>query len=130
MPVAKMLWQAAPFATVLYHIQQSIEQLQIGHAHIPALPRQTISDALKLTLCDFHAPKECRQNSKCQLVLTGPRIFRRVLVVCSICMLYSVLIVSGDPEQLSTQHTTTGNLTDILNPASSSNDFEAALKTI
>ena len=72
MPVAKMLWQSSPFATVLPHIQQSIEQLQISHADIAVLPRQAISDALKLTLCDLHAPQECTGHPDCQLVLTGP----------------------------------------------------------
>jgi hypothetical protein len=33
--------------------------LQIGHAHIAALPRQAISDALKLTLGNLHAHQEC-----------------------------------------------------------------------
>lgn len=60
MPVAKMLWQAAPFATVFHDVKQGVEQLQIGHAHIAALPRQAISNTLKLTLCDLHA----RQNIK------------------------------------------------------------------
>jgi hypothetical protein len=41
-PVAKVLWQAAPFAAVLGHIKQGVEQLQIGHAYVTALPRQTV----------------------------------------------------------------------------------------
>jgi hypothetical protein len=36
MPVAKLLWQASPFATMLHHIKEGIEQLQIGHAHVAA----------------------------------------------------------------------------------------------
>jgi len=59
MPVAKMPRQPSPFATMLHHIEQSVEQLQIGHAHIAALPRQAISDALKLTLGNLHAHQEC-----------------------------------------------------------------------
>jgi hypothetical protein len=59
MPVAKMFWQAAPFATMLDYVKQGVEQLQIGHAHIAALTRQTISDALILSLGDLHAPREC-----------------------------------------------------------------------
>ena len=73
MPVAKMSGQPPPFATVLRHIQQRVEQLQIGHAHIAALLRQTISDALKLTLCDLHARQQYLKRPHCQLVLTGPR---------------------------------------------------------
>ena len=48
MPVAKLFGQPPPFATLLHHIQQSVEQLQIGHAHVAALPRQTISDPLNI----------------------------------------------------------------------------------
>ena len=50
MPVTKLFWQAAPFATMLYHIKQGIEQFQITHAHIATLPRQAIGDPLILTL--------------------------------------------------------------------------------
>ena len=50
MPIAEMLRQTAPFATVLHHKQQGVEQLQIGHAHIAALPRQAISYALILLI--------------------------------------------------------------------------------
>lgn len=58
MPVAKMFRQTAPFATMLHHIQQGVEQLQIGYAHIAALPRQTVSDPLILTLCKLHAQRK------------------------------------------------------------------------
>jgi len=54
MPVAQMLGQAAPLATMLDHIKQSIEKLQIGHADIAALSRQAISDTLILTLSELH----------------------------------------------------------------------------
>ena len=64
MPVAKMLWQAAPFATMLNYIQQSIEQLQIGHAYVAALPRQAVSDTLKLTFSDLHAAKNAQNIKK------------------------------------------------------------------
>jgi hypothetical protein len=50
MPVAKMLWQAAPFTAMLNNTQQRVEQLQIGCFDVAALPWQTISNALKLTL--------------------------------------------------------------------------------
>ena len=54
-PVAKLLWQAAPFAPMFHHIEQGVEQLQIGHTHVAALARQTISNALTLTFCKLHA---------------------------------------------------------------------------
>jgi hypothetical protein len=55
MPVTPMLGQSSPFATILHYVKQSVEQLQIGHAHIAALSRQAISNALKLTLGNLHA---------------------------------------------------------------------------
>jgi hypothetical protein len=64
MPVAKILWQAAPFAPMLNYIQQRIEQLQIGHTYIAALPRQTISDTLKLTFSDLHAVENTQNIEK------------------------------------------------------------------
>ncbi len=69
MPIAQMLGQTSPFATMLNHIQQGIDQLQIGHAHIATLARQTTSDALELTLSEFHARRECQLLPNCQLVL-------------------------------------------------------------
>ena len=50
MPIAQMLRQTAPFAAVLHHKQEGVKQLQIGHADVAALPRQTIRNPLKLTL--------------------------------------------------------------------------------
>jgi hypothetical protein len=73
MPVAKMLGQAAPFAPVLHHIEQGVEQLQIGHAHVAALSRQTIRNAQILTLCKLHDVQFALSYTKSQLVLTGPR---------------------------------------------------------
>jgi len=49
-PIAKMLRQPTPFAVMLHHIEQRIEQLQIGHADVPALTWQAIGNALKLAL--------------------------------------------------------------------------------
>jgi len=39
MPVAKTLWQAAPFAAMLGNVQNGIENLKIGQADIASLPR-------------------------------------------------------------------------------------------
>ena len=55
MPIAQFLGQTTPFATMLDHIEQRIEQLQIGDAHVAALTRQAISDPLILTLSNLHA---------------------------------------------------------------------------
>jgi hypothetical protein len=68
-----MPWQVAPFAPMLNHVEQGVEKLQIVHAHIAALPRQTISNALILTLCKLYRGHYALSLTKCQLVLTGPR---------------------------------------------------------
>ena len=56
MPVAQMFRQAAPFTAMLDRIQQGVEQLQIGHADIATLLRQTVGDALILNPGQFHNP--------------------------------------------------------------------------
>ncbi len=53
-PVAKALWQAAPLAAMLGHIQDGIENLQVRKAYIASLPRQTALDLLILGFGDFH----------------------------------------------------------------------------
>jgi hypothetical protein len=72
-PVAKVLWQASPFTTVLHHIKQGVEQLQIGHAHVATLPRQAIGYPLILILSKFHPRHIANNSQKVQVVLTGPR---------------------------------------------------------
>ena len=64
MPIAEMLRQTAPFTAMLHHIQQSIEQLQICHAYVAALPRQAVSYTLKLTFSDLHAAKNTQNIEK------------------------------------------------------------------
>jgi len=54
MPVAKLFGQAPPFAAMLHHVKHGIEQLQIGHAHVPALPHQAIGKPLILILGQLH----------------------------------------------------------------------------
>ena len=74
MPVAKLFGQSPPFAAVLNHIKQRIEQLQIGHAHVAALPRQAIGDPLILTLSKPHTHHLALNYRIVQVVLTGPRV--------------------------------------------------------
>jgi hypothetical protein len=76
MPVAKVFGQASPLAAMLYHIKQSIEQLQIGHAHIAALPRQAIGNPLILFLCKLHPRQIAPKTLSVQVVLTGPSHYR------------------------------------------------------
>ena len=74
-PVAKLFGQAAPFATMLHHIKQGVKQSQIGHAHIPTLPRQAIGDPLVLMLGKLHDRHIALNIQIVQVVLTGPRAF-------------------------------------------------------
>jgi hypothetical protein len=67
--------QTAPFAPMLNHVEQGVEKSQIGHAHVAALPRQTISDPLILTFCKLHAAHSALSHTESQLVLTGPSRF-------------------------------------------------------
>jgi hypothetical protein len=71
-PIAQFLGQTPPFATMLHHMEQRVEQLQIGYAHIAPLARQAIGDPLILTFSDLHAPKNAPLAPKSQLVLTHP----------------------------------------------------------
>ena len=48
MPIAKVFGQTPPFAAMLDHVQQRIEQLQIGHPDVATLARQAIGNPLKL----------------------------------------------------------------------------------
>ena len=53
-PVAKALWQAAPFAAVLGYIQNGIENLQVRQTYVASWPGQTAFDLLILGFGDFH----------------------------------------------------------------------------
>lgn len=54
-PVAESLGQTAPLASVLCHVQHGIDYLQIGHAYVASLQRQTVLDACELLGGDLHA---------------------------------------------------------------------------
>jgi len=53
-PIAEPLGQAAPFAALLGNIQDRIQELQIGQAHVATLYRQTVLDQVVLRFADFH----------------------------------------------------------------------------
>src|SRR5688500_9169757 len=53
-PVAKPLWQTAPFAAMLRNVQDVIENLKIRKTDVPTLSRQTAFDLLVLVFGDFH----------------------------------------------------------------------------
>jgi oxalate decarboxylase/phosphoglucose isomerase-like protein (cupin superfamily) len=72
MPVAKLFRQAAPFAAMLHHVKQSIEQLEIAHADIASLPRQTIGNLFILSSGKLHFHHFAQNSQRVQVVLTGP----------------------------------------------------------
>jgi len=54
-PVAKALGQAAPLATVLRHVQDGVQDLQVGKTDVAPLSRKATLDLFVLGRCDFHA---------------------------------------------------------------------------
>src|SRR5271156_3605490 len=54
MPVAEALRQPTPLASVLGHIQQSIEKLQVRKTYIAPLYRQAVLDSCVLPFRDLH----------------------------------------------------------------------------
>src|SRR5487761_1087052 len=69
-PVAEPLRQPTPLAAMLRHIQQSVEQLQVGKAHIAALYRQAVFNLCVLLFGDFHLSRN--YTSYVAIVLTRP----------------------------------------------------------
>ncbi len=55
MPVAEAFGQSAPLATVLRHLENGVEHLQVGDADVAPLHREVGGDALVLFLSDFHS---------------------------------------------------------------------------
>jgi len=53
-PVAEALRQATPLASVFCNIEDGVEHLQIGEAHISTLSRQALFDLSILSRRDFH----------------------------------------------------------------------------
>lgn len=49
-PAAEMLGQTTPLAAMFHHIEQSVDQLQVGQTHVAALARQAVGDAIELVL--------------------------------------------------------------------------------
>jgi hypothetical protein len=54
MPGAETFGQSAPLTALLGDKEQGVEELQVGHFHIAALPRQARLDALELRFADLH----------------------------------------------------------------------------
>ena len=67
-PVAEVPGQAAPPTAVLGHVQDRIQNLQVGQADIASLARQTALDLIVLGRGDFHASTV---NENDPLVLTA-----------------------------------------------------------
>ena len=53
-----MLGQTTPLAAMFHHIEQSVDQLQIGQTHVAAPARQAVGDAIELWLGLFLALRE------------------------------------------------------------------------
>ena len=53
-PSAKSFWKPAPLASLLSHIQDSVEYLQIRQTYIAALHRKIVLDSRVLLFRDFH----------------------------------------------------------------------------
>jgi hypothetical protein len=54
MPSAKALGKSPPFATLLGHIQNRVQDLQVAYTHVATLHRQTVFDASVLLVGDLH----------------------------------------------------------------------------
>ena len=55
-PIAIAFRQSAPFAAVLSDVQNRVEYLKVGEAHVAALTRKTGLDPSILGFCDLHHP--------------------------------------------------------------------------
>ena len=54
MPPAKAFRKPAPLASLLSHVQNSVEYLQVRQTYIAALHRETVLDARELLFRDLH----------------------------------------------------------------------------
>ncbi len=54
-PVTKALGQPTPFAAMLGHIEDCIDDLEVTQADVATLPRQAMLNGGELFRCDFHA---------------------------------------------------------------------------
>ena len=54
-PVAEALGQSTPFAAVLRHVQDRIDNVKVAERDVAALDRQERLDATELSGGDFHA---------------------------------------------------------------------------
>ncbi len=53
-PPAKPLGEGPPLAPVLGHVQNGVQDIQVGELHVPALRREAVLDPLKLLFRDGH----------------------------------------------------------------------------
>ena len=64
-PVAKLLRQAAPLATVFGNIQDGIKDLKVIQGNIASLSRKALRDALVLLFGYFHGLKITHEKCFC-----------------------------------------------------------------
>ena len=53
-PVAQAFGQTAPLTAMFGHVQDGVDDLQVAEAHVPALARQAVGNAMILALGNFH----------------------------------------------------------------------------
>ena len=63
MPAAEPLRQAAPFAALLGHVQNSVQHHQVRQFHVAALHRQHAFDSLILRFRDLHREISLTENN-------------------------------------------------------------------
>jgi len=68
MPPAVTLWQRAPFAAICRHVQNRIEQLQVGNTTVAVLAWQGVGNAEKLFFAQFHVPNYRYSSAFTQIV--------------------------------------------------------------
>mgnify|MGYP003598888410 CR=1 FL=1 len=61
-PVAKAIWQSAPLAAMLGHIEDRIDNLQIAQADVASLPGQAVLNGDELFGHDLHVG-DCHAQS-------------------------------------------------------------------
>jgi hypothetical protein len=54
MPTTEVLGKAPPLTAVLGHVQDGVENLEVGKADVAALSGQAVFDLAVLRFCDFH----------------------------------------------------------------------------
>lgn len=63
MPISEAFGQPPPLTTLLGHLKQGVEQLQVGQLHVAALAGKTGGNTLVLRFGDLHARQSITKSS-------------------------------------------------------------------